>query len=165
MLCNILSGQLWTAKCFSFLISCLVSFYIMTMIIVHTKVFLSHCHNFILQNLCLCIIYKKIMILRGCTYFKLQWSYLKSLHFVPDDFHSLCSPGDTNVGHSFTKTEPHHVRFLWCHKEIEGMLAITPTYTLLHRPQEIFSGYILTYINHLQTLTFTTWKEYLKNVQ
>ena len=86
MLCNILSGQLWTAKCFSFLISCLVSFYIMTMIIAHTKVFLSHCHNFTLQNLCFCIIYKKNMILRGCTYFKLQWSSLKSLHFAPDDF-------------------------------------------------------------------------------
>jgi len=81
-----LSGQLWTAKCFSFLISCLVSFYIMTMIIVQTKVFMSLCHNFIFQNLWLCTIYNKVMILPGCTYFKLQWSYLKSLHFVPNDF-------------------------------------------------------------------------------
>lgn len=39
-----------------------------------------------MQNLRLSIIYNKMMILPGCTYFKLQWSYLKSLHFVPDDF-------------------------------------------------------------------------------
>jgi hypothetical protein len=52
------------AKCLSFLISCLVSFYIMTTIIPETKVFLSHCHKFMLQNLCMSIIYNEVVFLQ-----------------------------------------------------------------------------------------------------
>jgi len=76
----------------------------------------SICHIVIILycRICSCVLFTtKGWFCQGAptsSYSEATWSHYTLYQMT---LHSLYSPRDTNVGHSFPKTEPHHVTLLW----------------------------------------------------